>query len=193
MKMKTKMKQKTEAKSKSKKIGKSLSKGKSESNDIIQVILQDHKPLKQLIKILKDSEVEFLEKKPAFEEFAPLLLSHAEPEQESLYVHMKEEDELRAEGFEGDTEHAIASRLIEEINQSSEEDEWMAKVKVLAELVEHHIKEEENDMFKDVRKELSAEERIAIGEEYIRLRDDYRMQNATPVAQTKKSTEARVH
>ena len=198
MKKKLKTKQKSEAKRHdknaiSKKSKNSFSTGKSDSSDIIQVILKDHKPLKQLIKILKDAEVEFLEKKPAFEEFAPLLLSHAEPEQESLYVHMKDDDELRAFGFEGETEHDIASGLIDDINQTSEEYEWMAKVKVLAELVEQHIKEEENDIFEDVRKELSIDERISIGEEYIRLRDDYRMQNATPVAQTKKTTEARVH
>ena len=166
---------------------------KMASHDIIQIILQDHKPLKQLIKTLKDDEAEFSEKKPVFQEFAPLLLSHAEPEEQSLYMHMKEEEELRAEGFEGQTEHAIASQLIEDINQTSDEDEWMAKVKVLAEMVEHHIEEEEEQMFPDLKKQLDSEERIAIGEEYMRLRDDYRMENAIAVTPTKKSTEARVH
>lgn len=173
--------------------GKSKAKQKTSGNDIIQIILQDHKPLKQLIKTLKDDEAEFSEKKPVFQEFAPLLLSHAEPEEQSLYKHMKEEEELRAEGFEGQTEHAIAAQLIDDINQTSDEDEWMAKVKVLAEMVEHHIEEEEEEMFPDLKKELDSEERIAIGEEYIRLRDDYRMENAITVTPSKKSTEARVH
>ena len=169
--------------------------GKIASNDIIQIILADHKPLKQLIKTLKDDESEFSEKKPVFQEFAPLLLSHAEPEEQSLYTHMKEEEkkELRAEGFEGQTEHAIAAQLIDDINQTSDEDEWMAKVKVLAEMVEHHIEEEEEEMFPDLKKELDSEERIAIGEEYIRLRDEYRMENAITVTPSKRSTEARVH
>lgn len=166
---------------------------KSASSDIIQLILQDHKPLKELIEILKDDETEFSEKKPVFEEFAPLLLSHAEPEEQSLYTHMKEEEELRAEGFEGQTEHALASQLIEDINQTSDEDEWMAKVKVLAEMVEHHIEEEEEEMFPDIKKQLDSEARIAIGEEYMRLRDDYRMENAITVTPSKKSTDARVH
>lgn len=168
-------------------------KSKSVQNDILEIIKQDHKPLKALLNILKDSETEFTDKKPAFEEFAPLLLSHAEPEQESLYAHMKDEDELRTESFEGETEHAIASQLIEEINQTSEEDEWMAKVKVLAEMVEHHILEEEQELFKDIKKELDSETRIALGKEYIRLRDDYRIQNSIPVAQKKRETEVRVH
>ncbi len=178
---------------KSKSAKKANGKSKMSSNDIIQIILQDHKPLKELIETLKDSEVEFAEKKPAFEEFAPLLLSHAEPEQESLYLHMKDEEELRAESFEGDTEHALASQLIEEINQTSDEDEWMAKVKVLAEMVKRHIEEEEKEMFPNIRKEIDAEKRIAIGEEYIRLRDEYRLENSIPVAQNKKSTEQHVH
>lgn len=168
-------------------------KSKWAKNDIIQIILQDHKPLKELIETLKDPEVEFLEKKPVFEEFAPLFLSHANPEQDSLYVHMKDEDKLRSEGFEGDTEHALASQLIDEINETSEEDEWMAKVKVLAELVEHHLKEEENEMFPEVKKQIDAETRVSIGEEYLRLRDQYRMDHSIPGAQAKKSTEVHVH
>ncbi len=186
-------------KTSSKKNSKSASKGsekvsgKKVPNDIIQIILQDHKPLKELIETLKDDETEFAEKKPVFEEFAPLLLSHAEPEEQSLYKHMKEEVELRAEGFEGQTEHAIASQLIEDINQTSDEDEWMAKVKVLAEMVGHHIEEEEETMFPDLKKELGSDERIAIGEEYMRLRDDYRMENAITVTSATKTTESRVH
>ncbi len=140
-------------------------------NDVVELILRDHKPLKKLIKILKNAEGTFAKKRPAFAEFAELLMAHAKPEEQSLYVHMKEGTELRSEGFEGDTEHAIADQLVEEIKElTNDRDEWMAKVKVLAELVEHHIEEEEEDMLPDVRKEFGAEERAQIGKEYLRLR-----------------------
>lgn len=142
--------------------------------DIVQLILKDHKPLKARIKIMKDPDKHSLsQRQKAFKEFAPLLTAHAKSEEKSLYVAMKDEEELRVESFEGDTEHTIADSLVKEIKGIDEEDEWTAKVKVLAELVEHHIEEEEEEMLVEVKKEMETETRLAIGQEYLRLYESY--------------------
>jgi hemerythrin-like domain-containing protein len=160
--------------------------------DIIQLILRDHKPLKELIEVLKDSEVSVSVKRPAFKKFAPLLLGHAQPEEKSLYVYMKEEDKnLRVEGYEGDTEHAIASQLVDEIEATTNTDEWMAKVKVLAELVDHHIMEEENDMLPDIRMAFDEPTRLQIGDEYTRLREDFESIPPQPVYRPEEENEIR--
>lgn len=162
------------------------SKASTNESDIIQLILKDHMPLKKLIKILKDSDCKMSVKRPAFEKFAPMLLAHAKPEEESLYARLKEgDDELRTEGFEGETEHAIADELIEQIKQTQDEDNWMAKVKVLGELVEHHIEEEEGEMFRMVKKEFDIETRVAIGETYMSLKEKFEEENMTEDTQPK--------
>ncbi len=149
---------------------KKSSKAENETQDIVKLILEDHKPLKEWIEVLKDKDATFSKKRPAFEKFAPALLAHAKSEQNSLYVALKEDKELRTEGLEGDTEHAIAEQLIAEIDDlDGDKDLWMAKVKVLAEVVEHHIEEEEDEMLKEVKKELSMEERQEIGMQYQEL------------------------
>lgn len=136
--------------------------------DILPMIMEHHKPLKQLIKVLKDGDKNSLaERKAAFEEFAPLLVSHAKAEEQVLYVYMKKNDELREEGFGGDVEHGLADQMLEEIKRTSDNDLWSARVKVVAELVEHHIKEEEEDMFPDIRKETESEERVEMGRVYL--------------------------
>jgi hemerythrin-like domain-containing protein len=145
----------------------------AQNEDIIQLILEDHKPLKRLIKIMKDSDAELSERQDAFEEFAPLLVVHAKPEEQTLYVTMKEEDEMREEGFEGDVEHQLADQLLEEIKRTDDEDLWSARVKVLAELVEHHIEEEEDEMLPDFKKEIEISERVELGQEYLRLKAKY--------------------
>ena len=146
-------------------------KTQTEGDDIIDLILADHKPLKQLIKIMKDSEKHDLnERQNAFEEFAPLLVTHAKPEEQTLYVSMKKEEDLREEGLEGDVEHALADQLLEEIKRTDDEDLWSARVKVLAELVEHHIEEEEEEMLPDFRKNSEVEERIQLGADYLQLK-----------------------
>lgn len=143
------------------------------STDIVQLILQHHKPLKALIKVMKDEEADYSEKKEAFAEFAPALLAHAKPEEKSLYVNFKQDDDMKIEGLEGDVEHALADQLCEELKSTRNEDMFMAKVKVLAEMVEHHIKEEENHMLPDFKKDSTAEEREKLGAKYLKLRAQY--------------------
>jgi len=140
--------------------------------DIIQLILNDHLPLKALIEVMKDDEAEYPEKLAAFEEFAPTLVAHAKPEEKTWYVDMKKDDEMVVEGLEGDVEHGLADQLCEELKRTDDEDMFMAKVKVLAELVEHHIEEEEEEMLPEYKKNSTLEERIELGMLYLQFQSE---------------------
>lgn len=142
-------------------------------SDIIDVIMEDHKPLKELIKIMKDSDKDFSERKQAFEEFAPTLIAHAKPEEEILYTTMKSNKELREEGFEGDVEHAIADQLVEECKRTTDKDLLSARIKVLAEVVEHHIEEEEEELLPSFKSETDKNLRESLGEKFLTRKLDY--------------------
>jgi hypothetical protein len=86
---------------------------------------------------------------------------------------IEDKEEMRVEGFEGETEHSIADRVAKEIKETEDEDQLRARIKVLAELVEHHIEEEEEDMIPDLRKDMDLDERVAIGQEYLRRREKF--------------------
>jgi hypothetical protein len=146
---------------------------RSEQNggDIIELILDDHVALKRLIKILKDDENDIGERYAAFGEFAPLLTIHAKPEEQTLYVEMKKDDDQRVDAHEGDIEHALAEQLLNEAKMTIDEDVWTAKVKVLAELVEHHIEEEEEEMLPQFRKNSDQETRLILGEKFLQLKE----------------------
>lgn len=163
---------------------------KTDNGDIIQMILEDHKPLKQLIKIMKDTDNDLSERQEAFEEFAPLLVTHAKPEEQTMYVFMKGDDETREEGFEGDVEHMLADQLIEEIKRTDDEDLWSARVKVLAELVEHHIEEEEEELLPDFRKHSELEERVELGAEYQQLKAQLEDQGGKDAPEEEEETQA---
>jgi hemerythrin-like domain-containing protein len=141
--------------------------GQESRIDVIDLILEDHKPLKELIRIMKNDDLDLSKRKAAFEKFAPLLVAHAKPEERALYELMKQDDELREEAFEGDVEHGLADQMIEEAKRTDDKDELSARIKVLAELVEHHIEEEEEEMFPRLRREIGREERGAIADEYL--------------------------
>ncbi len=151
---------------------KTSTKNKKNEFDIVDLILQDHIPLKGLIKIMKNLDKTLDERKQAFEKFAPLLLIHAKPEEQILYVHMKRDKKLRMEGFEGDVEHVLAEQLIDEAKTTADDELWSARVKVLAELVEHHIEEEEDDLLPKFKKISAAEDRVGMGIEYLDAQDN---------------------
>lgn len=156
-----------------KKKAKHLSSEKTQTDlDIINLILKDHAPLKRLIKIMKNADKEFSERHAAFEEFYPLLIAHAKSEEQVLYTHLKNEEELRTEALEGDVEHELADQMVEEALGSNDEDLWSAKVKVLAELVEHHIEEEEDELLPDFKKASDKELREELGQDYLAVKEN---------------------
>lgn len=144
-----------------------------QQSDIVDLILKDHEPLKELIEVMKDSDKDLAERKAAFQEFAPTLVAHAKPEEQVLYTFMKKKEELREEGFEGDVEHTLADQLVEECKRTEDEDLLGARLKVLAELVEHHIEEEEEELLPDFKENSKSQERIKMGDEFLRLKLDY--------------------
>ena len=77
---------------------------------------------------------------------------HAQIEEEIFYPALreviKEEDLLD----EAEVEHASAKDLIAQIQEGDETDsKWCAKVIVLAEYIDHHVKEERNEIFVKAR------------------------------------------
>jgi hemerythrin superfamily protein len=150
-------------------------------NDIIQLILKDHKPLKQLIKIMKSEDATMAKKKAAFGKFAPTLIAHAKPEEQTWYVNMKKEHDMSVEGTEGDVEHGLADQLCTELKHTQDHDMFMAKVKVLAELVEHHIKEEEGELLPEYRKASTLEERQELGAKYLSLQEKFKTGKTSPL------------
>jgi hypothetical protein len=89
---------------------------------------------------------------------------HAHIEAKILYPALKQEAETRDITFEGLEEHHVIKLLLKELSgMKVDSEEWTAKLKVLQENVEHHVEEEETDMFKHAREVLSKEEIEKLG------------------------------
>lgn len=141
--------------------------------DIVSVILEDHKPLKEYINIMKDSESSPEERISAFKEFAPTLVAHAKPEEEVLYTFMKKDEDFREEALEGDVEHGLVDQLVEEIKRTDDQDLKCARIKVLAELVEHHIEEEEEEMLPEFKMNSEIADRARLGNKFLEVKLNY--------------------
>ena len=135
----------------------SARKSSASSSDAIALLTQDHREVKALFKQydeLVENEAEDDEKQQIAQQICAMLTAHATVEEEIFYPAAREalgEDEDLVD--EATVEHASAKDLIAQIEESSPEEElYDAKVKVLGEYIDHHVKEEEGEMFPKVKK-----------------------------------------
>jgi hemerythrin superfamily protein len=124
--------------------------------DAIKLLTADHREVKALFQQyqeLVDHEAEDDEKQPIAEQICMLLTVHAQIEEEIFYPAAQESIKEADLVDEATVEHASAKDLIAQIQASSPADDlYDAKVKVLGEYIDHHVKEEESEMFPQARK-----------------------------------------
>lgn len=128
----------------------------SRQPDAIKLLTQDHKEVKALFKEyekLVKAEADDDQKQAVAEQICDMLTVHAQIEEELLYPAayeaLKEGDLVD----EAQVEHASAKELIQQIRSMQPSEElYDAKVTVLGEYIEHHVKEEEKEMFPKLRK-----------------------------------------
>lgn len=90
---------------------------------------------------------------------------HTRIEEEILYPVLEEFEETRDISTEAYEEHALVKQLLGELAAAPKDDEqWTAKFTVLKENIEHHVEEEEGEMFKNARKVLSEDEIENLGD-----------------------------
>ena len=141
--------------------------------DAIQLLVADHREVERLYKeyeSLKEKDDDAGKQRVA-EEICLELRVHTQVEEEIFYPAIKkavEQDEID----EAVVEHQAAKNLIEQIeSMGPDEDLYDAKVKVLWEEVQHHVKEEEGEMFPEVKKDRSIDLK-ALGEQLARRKEE---------------------
>lgn len=136
--------------------------------DILTALKKDHDEAKSLLdRIVKSKSG--ATRAELFAKFKSALTKHSRAEEAMVYERLKPEGET-AKNFalEGYVEHEVADRLIADLSRARKKDseEWTARVTVLKELLEHHIEEEEGDMFSEARKAFEKPEREAMADEF---------------------------
>jgi hypothetical protein len=96
---------------------------------------------------------------------------HEAIEEKILYPALKSHPEARDIVLEGYQEHHVADLILEELGRvATDNEKWGAKFKVLKENIEHHIEEEEGEMFRTARGLFSREELQDLGAKMKTLR-----------------------
>jgi len=143
--------------------------------DAIKLLKADHDKVKKLLAELESTTERGV--KTRAELFATIkgeLTLHEIVEEEIFYPALKAHPEAKEIVLEGYEEHAVVDTLMRELEELSVEDEtWGPKAKVMKENIEHHIEEEEGEMFEQARQVFDAAELEDLG-----LRMERRKQTA---------------
>lgn len=145
------------------------------SFNIIDILLIDHAYMKECIAVLTNDYADKNEKTFYARAFLDTLKKHSQAEEKTVYESLSEMEDLRMIILEGEAEHGMAKfkydTLIPRLSKMKTlDDVTEAEIKVLAELIEHHIDEEETELFPRMRYNLDSGILNEIGFQFMILR-----------------------
>jgi len=121
--------------------------------DAFELLKKDHQKVSQLFTKIESASPQA--KLQLFAQLKAELDLHAHIEESVLYPALENTDEAREITLEAYEEHKVVKDLLAQIDSDGAPDEqWDAKLKVLKENVEHHVEEEEGELFSKARKAL---------------------------------------
>jgi hypothetical protein len=136
-----------------------------DETDPIVLLESDHRRFETLLKEGEETTERGVKRRSELlQTLTGALTVHEAIEERILYPALKAHEEATEIVLEGYQEHHVADLVINELHQLSRDDEkWGAKFKVLKESLEHHIQEEEGEMFRIARAVLTREELTGLG------------------------------
>ncbi len=134
--------------------------------DALRLLKEDHDKVKRLLTELESTTERGVKtRQELFEKIRSELTVHEVIEEEIFYPALKEHPKARQIVLEAYEEHNVVDTIMGELDGLPVDDEtWGAKAKVMQENVEHHIEEEETQMFAQARQVFEREELESLGE-----------------------------
>ena len=134
--------------------------------DALKLLKEDHAKVKKMLSELDQSTERAVKTREAvFSQLKHDLEIHEAIEEEFLYPALKEHPKTRDIALEGYEEHHVVDEVMGEMLHLPVSDEtWTAKFTVMKENLEHHIEEEERDMFEKARRALGDDELADLGD-----------------------------
>jgi hemerythrin-like domain-containing protein len=148
--------------------------GRSTGMNALKLLEDDHKKVKGLLKEIEPTTERAVKtREELFAKQRSELEVHETIEEEIFYPALKEHPKAKDLVLEAYEEHNVVDMVMGEIEGVDYSDEtWGAKFTVLKENLEHHIEEEESEMFNQARKVFEQEELVELGDRMSRRKDE---------------------
>jgi hypothetical protein len=142
---------------------------------------KDHDKVKKMLQELESTTERGVKtREELFTKVKYELTVHEAIEEEIFYPALKQHPGTKDIALEAYEEHHVVDTVMAEIEGVAYEDEtWGAKFKVMKENLEHHIEEEEGEMFKQAKQVLDPDELSQLGES-MKVRKEELMSQLAP-------------
>src|SRR5215813_11156967 len=141
--------------------------------DALQILAKDHRAVDQLFdQIEKTDNREANRRGQLYRKLRNELELHTELEEELFYPALKEHNDTKALASEALEEHSEVKQMLNEIdNLSAEDDQWSEMINELKMAVQHHMREEEHQLFPAARVRLDEARISELGRKIQEMRE----------------------
>jgi hemerythrin superfamily protein len=131
----------------------------------LEVLKQDHQKVKGLFQEARQG-TDRNKRKKLFDEIDTELEIHTHIEETIFYPAIEEHEEFKEMVAEALEEHQEAKMLLDELEElGADNHDFSSKLQQLMEAVEHHVEEEEGEMFPKIREVFDEDELEQLGQE----------------------------
>jgi hemerythrin superfamily protein len=144
----------------------------SGETNAIELLEADHRRMEDLLKQGEETTVRGVQvRTQLLNTLTRELNAHELIEEKVLYPALQSHPQAKDIVLEGYEEHHVADLIVSELHGLARSDEqWGPKFKVLKENIEHHIREEEGEMFRTARGIFSREELQQLGALMVKMK-----------------------
>ena len=135
--------------------------------EIFEALRKDHERQRLLMKILVETTGDSESRRDFYEELKKSLQNHAIAEERHFYVPLMDSDKTIEKSRHGIAEHHEIDEYINKLEETEMSSPvWLKTMKNLQELVEHHLAEEEKEVFQQAGKVLSHKQKGDLADDY---------------------------
>jgi hypothetical protein len=145
--------------------------GRPISGDVVELILDDHRLFEELLRDLRDSSSD---RDAVRHALSTLHVAHALAEEKHVYPRLRRKDAISGhEAEHGEEEHAEGNAALLAVLELTGTDTQAFEdaVEELAEVINHHLTEEELTILNPARDDVTDPERIRLGEVFAKERN----------------------
>ncbi len=135
---------------------------------LLDQLKKEHRQVQSMLEeMTRESGTSATRRKELLSEFEREIQGHMAGEERVFYPLLQKTGDAKSRALESEEEHSVTKVLLGQLRQTSPDSErWLAKANVLKEMINHHIEEEENELFKSAQKILSKEDMEQMLTEY---------------------------
>jgi hemerythrin superfamily protein len=149
--------------------------------DAMMLLKEDHQKVKKMLAELESTTERGVKtREELFTKIKQELVVHEAIEEEIFYPALKNHPKTKEIALEAYEEHHVVDMVVAELEGVAYDDEqWGAKFTVMKENLEHHIEEEEGEMFKQAKKVFDEDELAQLGEPMMARKEELMRQQSS--------------